>query len=177
MEATTWCHSSQWWQGFLERRGHPAILAVLICDRTNPMSVAQGKWGAACFLAGSSGDLQRYANSRRAGKWWNSLMLWQEWSSICKSNLMARLEEDQWWLVLSTSSNEDITWSLQNMLQTQNVGGRGFNLNLGQDVISRRSSTGNTNSSTPPSLPYVRLRRITIYGMLRCHHRIPCRFF
>jgi hypothetical protein len=50
-------------------------------------------------------------NSRRAGKWWNnSLMLWQE-SPCIKSSLMARLRE-QGRLLWSTSSNEDITWSL-----------------------------------------------------------------
>jgi hypothetical protein len=36
-------------------------------------------------------------------KWWNSLLLWQESPSITKSNLMARLEEEQRRLVLSTS--------------------------------------------------------------------------
>jgi len=71
-------------------------------------------------------------NSRRAGKWWNSLMLWLESSFIVKSNLMAPLEEEQWWLVMSTSSNDEITWSLLYIMHSRNVGGHGFNLNLGQ---------------------------------------------
>jgi hypothetical protein len=59
-------------QGFSERRGRPATQAVLLCYSSTATSTTRGKQDESCNVN------VVLLPSRRAVKWWNSLMLRQE---------------------------------------------------------------------------------------------------